>query len=141
MFDMVTVLLFLALALFLVPIPESADAQIGGALRFLSVVTTAVIGVVVFLFFKQELLIRWVERCLSLLPSKISEDIHHLFHAFLAGLDALTDKRQLLNIFAYSLWIWTCFLIDFWCGLESLGLDASHGLPGNTPHVAHRCSR
>ncbi len=128
-FDMVTVLLFLALALFLVPIPESADAQIGGALRFLSVVTTAVIGVVVFLFFKQELLIRWVERCLSLLPSKISEALHHLFHAFLAGLKALTDKRQLLYLFAYSLWLWTCFLVAFWCGLKSLGLDVTHDLP------------
>jgi len=128
-FDMVVLLLLLALSLFLVPIPESADAQIGGALRLLSVVTAAVIGVVIFLFFKQELLVRWVDRCLSPLPSKISEPLHHLFHAFLAGLKALTDKRQLLYLFAYSLWLWTCFLIAFWCGLESLGLDASHGLP------------
>ena len=128
-FDMVTVLLFLALALFLVPIPESADAQIGGALRLLSVVTTAVIGVVVFLFFKQELLVRWVERCLSLLPGKISEPLHHLFQAFLAGLKALTDKRQLLYLFVYSIWLWTCFLLAFWCGLKSLGLDVTHDLP------------
>jgi uncharacterized protein (TIRG00374 family) len=71
-FDMVTLLLLLALSLFLVPIPESADAQIGGALRLLSVVTAAVIGVAVFLFFKQELMVRWVDRCLSLLSSKIS---------------------------------------------------------------------
>jgi uncharacterized protein (TIRG00374 family) len=129
MFDMVTVLLFLALALFLVPIPESADAQIGAALRFLSVVTAAVIGVVVFLFFKQELMVRWVDRCLALLPTRISGPLHHLFHAFLAGLEALTDKRQLLYLFAYSVWIWTCFTIAFWCGLKSLGLDATHDLP------------
>jgi len=128
-FDMVTVLLFLALALFLVPIPESADAQIGAALRLLSVVTAAVIGFVVFLFFKQELLVRWVDRCIALLPSRIAEPLHHLFHAFLAGLEALTDKRQLLYLFAYSLWIWTCFTIAFWCGLKSLGFDATVDFP------------
>lgn len=129
MFDIVTVLLFLALALFLVPIPESADAQIGAALRLLSVVTAAVIGVVVFLFFKQELMVRWVDRCVALLPARISGPLSRLFHAFLAGLAALTDKRQLLHLFAYSLWLWTCFLIVFWCGLKSLGLDATHDLP------------
>ena len=128
-FDMVTLLLLLALSLFLVPIPESADAQIGGALKLLSAVTAAVIGVVVFLFFKQELMVRWVDRCLSLLPSRISEPLHRLFHAFLAGLEALTDKRQLLYLFAYSLWLWTCFIIAFWCGAKSLGLDVTHDLP------------
>ena len=129
MFDMVTLLLLLALSLFLIPIPESADAQIGGALKLLSAVTAAVIGVIVFLFFKQELMVRWVDRCLSLLPSKISEPLHHLFHAFLAGLEALTDKRQLLYLFAYSLWLWICFIIAFWCGAKSLGLDVTHDLP------------
>jgi uncharacterized protein (TIRG00374 family) len=128
-FDMVTVLLFLALALFLVPIPESADAQIGAALRFLSVVTGAVIGVVVFLFFKQELMVRWVDRVLSLLPSRLSGPLHRLFHAFLAGLEALTDKRQLVHIFAYSIWLWIWFLLAFWCGVKSLGLDVTHDLP------------
>jgi uncharacterized protein (TIRG00374 family) len=128
-FDMVTVLLFLALALFLVPIPESADAQIGGALRFLSAVTAAIIGFAVFLFFRQEMMVRWVDRCLSLLPSRISEPLHHLFHAFLAGLEALTDKRQLLYLFAYSLWVWTWFIIAFWCGAKSLGLDVTHDVP------------
>jgi uncharacterized membrane protein YbhN (UPF0104 family) len=126
---MVTLLLFLALALFLVPIPESADAQIGGAARLLSVVTGAAIGVVVFLFFKQDLMVRWVEGCLGLLPRKIAEPLHHLFHAFLAGLEALTDKRQLLYLFAYSLWLWICFIIAFWCGAKSLSLDVTHDLP------------
>ena len=128
-FDMVTVLLLLALALFLVPIPESADAQIGGALRLLSAVTAAAIGLVVFLFFKQELMVRWVDASLGLLPSRIAEPLHHLFHAFLAGLEALTDKRQLLYLFAYSLWLWTCFIIAFWCGAKSLALDVTHHLP------------
>jgi len=128
-FDMVTVLLFLALALSLVPIPESADAQIGTALRLLSVVTAAVIGVVVFLFFKQELMVRWVDRFIALLPSRIAEPLHSLFRAFLAGLEALTDKRQLLHLFAYSVWLWTWFLICFWCAAKSLGLDATHDLP------------
>jgi uncharacterized protein (TIRG00374 family) len=128
-FDMVTVLLFLALALFLVPIPESAGEQIGGALRLLSVVTTAVIGFVVFLFFKQELMVRWVEGCIALLPGRIAGPVHSLFHAFLAGLEALTDRRQLLSIFAYSLWLWACFVITFWCGAKSLGLDVTHDLP------------
>jgi len=128
-FDMVTVLLFLAMALFLVPIPKSADAQIGAALRLLSLVTAAVIGVVVFLFFKQEMMVRWVDRCLSVLPVRISEPLHRLFHAFLAGLEALTDRRQLLLLFAYSIWLWTCFTIAFWCGAKSLGLDVTNDLP------------
>jgi uncharacterized protein (TIRG00374 family) len=129
MFDMVTVLLFLALALFLIRILESADAQVGAALRLLSAFTAAAIGVVVFLFFKQELMVRWVEGCLGLLPSKIADPLHHLFHAFLAGLEALTDKRQLLYLCAYSLWVWICFIIAFWCGAKSLGLDVTHDLP------------
>ncbi len=128
-FDMVTVLLFLALALFLVPIPESADAQIGSALRLLSGVTVVVIGFIVFLFFKQELMIRWADRCIALLPDRIAGPVHSLFHAFLAGLEALTDKRQLLSIFAYSVWLWASFVIAFWCGAKSLGLDVTHDLP------------
>jgi uncharacterized protein (TIRG00374 family) len=128
-FDMVTVLLFLAAVLLLVPIPESVDAQIGGPLRLLSVFTAAVIGVVVFLFFKQELMVRWVDGGLTLLPSKIAEPLRHLFHAFVAGLEALTDKRQLLYLFAYSLWLWSCFVIAFWCGAKSLGFDVTHDLP------------
>ena len=74
-------------------------------------------------------MVRWVERCLSLLPSKISEPLHRLFHAFLAGLEALTDKRQLLYIFGYSLWLWICFIIAFWCGAKSMGLDLTHDVP------------
>lgn len=128
-FDMVTVLIFLAVALRLVPIPESADAQIGGALRLLSVATAAVIGVIVFLFFKEELMVRWVDGILAHLPEKIAEPLHRLFHAFLAGLEALTDKRQLLYLFVYSIWLWSCFVIAFWCGAKSLGLDVTHDLP------------
>ena len=128
-FDMMTVLIFLALALLLIPIPESADAQVGGALRLLSTAAAVAIGFVVFLFFKQELMVRWVETFLRLLPSRIGGPLHNLFHAFVAGLDALTDKRQLLYLSAYSLWLWTCFTIAFWCGLKSLGLDVTHDLP------------
>jgi uncharacterized protein (TIRG00374 family) len=128
-FDMVTVLIFLAVALSLVPIPESADAQIGGALKLLSGVTAAVIGAIVFLFFKRELMVRWADGALALLPRKIAEPTHRLFHAFLAGLEALTDKRQLLQLLAYSLWLWSCFIIAFWCGAKSLSLDVTHDLP------------
>jgi uncharacterized protein (TIRG00374 family) len=129
MFDLATVLLFLALALFLVPIPESADAQVSGALRLLSAVTAAAIGFIVFLFFKQELMVRWVDSVLDLFPSKIAEPLRHLFHAFVAGLEALTDRRELLYLCGYSLWLWTSFIIAFWCGLQSLGLDLTHDLP------------
>ena len=104
-FDMVILLLLLALSLFLVPIPESADAQIGGALKLLSVVTATVIAGVVFLFFKQELMVRWVERCLSLLPSKISVPLHRLFHAFLAGargVDRQTPAPVYLRLLALA---------------------------------------
>jgi uncharacterized membrane protein YbhN (UPF0104 family) len=116
-------------ALLSVPIPESANAPIGGALKFLSVVTAVVIGGVVFLFFKQELMVRWADACLALLPDRIAGPLHRLFHAFVAGLEALTDTRQLLYLFAYSLWLWTCFVIVFWCGAKSLGFDAAHDLP------------
>jgi uncharacterized protein (TIRG00374 family) len=129
MFDMATVLLFLAVALFLIPIPESASAQVSGALRLLSAVTAMAIGVVVFLFFKQELMVRWADRCLDLLPSKLAEPLRHLFHAFVAGLEALTDRRELLYLCAYSIWLWTAFIIAFWFGLKSLGLDVTHDLP------------
>jgi len=128
-FDLVTVLIFLAVALRVVPIPESADAQVGGALRLLSVATAGAIGFIVFLFFKEELMVRWVEGVLGFLPEKIATPLHRLFHAFLAGLEALTDKRQLLYLFGYSLWLWTCFVIAFWCGVKSLGLDVAHDLP------------
>ena len=129
MLDIVMVLVFLALALFLVPIPDRIDAQIGGALRLLSAATAGMIGVIVFLFFKRELMVRWVHACLKPLPSRIAEPFQRLFHAFMAGLEALTDKRQLLSLLAYSLWLWTCFIVAFWCGAKSLNLDVTHDLP------------
>ena len=79
-------------------------------------VTAGLIGVVVLLFFKRELMVRWVDACFAWLPSKIGKPFHRLFHAFLAGLEALTDKRQLSYLSAYSLWLWICFMVAFWCG-------------------------
>jgi uncharacterized protein (TIRG00374 family) len=129
MFDMLTVLLFLALAMLLVPIPEDADTQIAAAVRLLAVVSATGIGVIVFLFFRQELMVRWVETGLAWLPSEIADPLRRLFHAFVAGLEALTDKRQLLYLFGYSLWLWACFVLAFWCGAKSLSLDVTHGVP------------
>jgi uncharacterized protein (TIRG00374 family) len=140
MFDMMTVLLLLALALFLIPIPESADAQVGAALRLLSAVTAAAIGVVVFLFFKQELMVRWVEGCLGLLPSKIAEPRRNLLHAFVAGLEALTDRRQLLYICAYSLWLWVCVAPDRRAGGDLHHDSGGSGIRGNLPGRLHRRS-
>jgi uncharacterized protein (TIRG00374 family) len=129
MLDIGMVLVVLALALFLVPIPDHMDAQVGGAMRFLSAFTAGMIGVVVFLFFKRELMVRWVHACLNPLPSRIAEPFRRLFHAFMAGLEALTDKRQLFYLVAYSFWLWICFIAAFWCGAKSLSLDVTHDLP------------
>lgn len=129
MFDMVTVLLLLALAMFLVPIPAGADQQIATAVRILAIVSSAGIGVIVFLFFRQELMVRWVEACLGWLPDRAADPLRSLFHAFIAGLEALTDRRQLLYLFGYSLWLWIWFIVSFWFGAKSLSLEVTHGVP------------
>jgi uncharacterized protein (TIRG00374 family) len=105
------------------------DAQIGGAMRILSVFTAGMVGFVVFLFFKRELMVRWVHACLRPLPSRIAGSFRRLFHAFMAGLEALTDKRQLFYLFTYSLWLWMWFVAAYWCGVKSLDLDVTHDLP------------
>lgn len=128
-FDMLTVLGLLAVMLMVVEVPEAAGPQVTQAAQAIGVLAVAVVGGIVFLFFKQELMLRWVDKLLALMPEKAAEPLRHMVHAFIKGLEALTDTKQLLYLFGYSVWLWVTFAAAFAFAVKSFHLDANFGVP------------
>ncbi|MCA9771633.1 MAG: flippase-like domain-containing protein [Myxococcales bacterium] len=129
MFDMVMVLIFLGLTLALVPIPESAGAQVAQAAKLLGAIAGVVVVAILFLFFKQELMVRWIDRLVDFLPARVGAPARHMFHAFVGGLHALTDRRQLLYLLAYSVWLWLMLGAAFAFGALAMNLHGAYGVP------------
>jgi uncharacterized protein (TIRG00374 family) len=126
-FDLMGVGATLGLAMWLVPIPESAGAQVGGAVRVLSIVAAAtVVGIVAFVFLRQRML-RVVDAVVDRLPAAAGRPLHTIVHAFADGLDALGNARQLLRVIALTAWVWAMLAMPFAVMSMAFGFGSTYG--------------
>jgi uncharacterized protein (TIRG00374 family) len=129
MFDLIGAGIALGLAMALVPIPESAGAQVNGAVRLLGFVAVAtVVGIIAFVFLRQRML-GLVDLLIARLPATVRAPLHAGVHAFAEGLDALGDARQLARVVVLTLWVWTTLALPFALMSSSFGFDAAYGAP------------
>ncbi len=127
MFDLLGVGAALVLAMMLVPIPESAGDQVGGAVRLLSVVAAVnVAGVVAFVFLRQRMM-RVIDAIVDRLPRVVGQPLHTTVHAFVDGLDALGDARQLLRAIVLTAWVWVTLAMPFALMSMALGFGSTYG--------------
>lgn len=128
-FDMLTVGAMLALAVMLVPIPESAGRQLTSAVRLAGAVAGLVTALILALMLFRGPLLGWLDRLVSRLPRRVGESLLATVHSFVDGLDALTDLRQLLMLLLASVYVWATLAAPFGLAAVAMGLDASYGIP------------
>ena len=126
-FDLMGVGAMLGLAMWLVPIPESAGAQVGGAARVLAIVAGAtVVWIGAFVFLRRRML-RVVDAVVERLPDVVGRPLHTVVHAFVDGLDALGDARQLARVIVLTAWVWITMAMPFAVLSLAFGFGATYG--------------
>jgi uncharacterized protein (TIRG00374 family) len=129
-FDLMGVSVALGLAIALVPIPESAGAQVNGAVWLLAIVMAAVVvGIVAFVFLRQRML-GLVDAIVDRLPQGVGQPLHTMVHAFVDGLDALGDARALLRVIVLTLWVWAVMALPYAVMSIAFGFGETYGAPG-----------
>ena len=128
-FDLMGVSVALGMTMALVPIPESAGAQVNGAVRLLAVVMgVVVLGIVAFVFLRQRML-GIIDGIVDRLPRALGEPLHKMVHAFADGLDALGDARALLRVNVLTLWVWVVMALPFALMSIAFGFGETYGAP------------
>jgi len=122
-FDMFCVLGMLALTIAIVPIPETATAQVEAARNLFGGVAVAALVAIGALLAASERVLRWSAVLFSPLPERVSSGLLRLLASVVDGVRALSDPRQLLRTAALSIWLWVILAISFALGLLGLGLE------------------
>ena len=126
-FDLMGAGATLGLAMWLVQIPESAGAQVGGAVRVLSVVVVfTVLWIGAFVFLRQRML-RVVDGVVDRLPDVVGKPLHRIVHSLVDGLDALGDARQLVGVTVLTAWVWATLAMPFGVMSMAFGFGNTYG--------------
>ena len=128
-FDMVTVGAMLAVAIILVPVPQSAGLQVTAAIRLAGAVAGLVTILILALIFFRGALLGWLDRLVGWLPSRVGGPLRATVYAFVEGLNALTDLRQLVAIQLASVYVWATLAAPFGLAAMAMGLDAGYDIP------------
>ncbi len=128
-FDMVTVGAMLAVAIILVPIPDSASPQVTAAVRLLGAVAALATILILALILFQSAFLRWLDRITDPLPIGLGKPLRATVHSFAAGLYALTDLRQLLLILLASAYVWVTLAAPFALTALAMDLGVTYGVP------------
>ncbi len=128
-FDLVTVGALLAIAIILVPIPESAGPQVTGAVRLLGAVAGLVTALILALILFQDVSLRWLDRFIDRFPKRIGAPVGATVHSFVDGLHALTDLRQLLTLLLTSAYVWATLAAPFALVAVAMGMDVGYDVP------------
>lgn len=116
--DLLTILLFLGLVMFLVPVSDTIRQS---GIVFLALAVIAVMAVVT-LQRQHPLAIgltRWV---LARMPATIRERAEAALQSFIGGLQGIGKGSVLIRIFAYSIYLWTVIATVFGIGFFACDL-------------------
>jgi len=117
-FDGLTLLGFLAVAVFFVPFPgwvlPAAEASFALYL--------AVLGVMVWLWHRPETASRWLGRLLAPFPPRLQARAQEILRSFTLGLEVLTRGRHLAAVMGLSILIWLVVIAGVQIAFLALGL-------------------
>lgn len=116
--DMLTILLFLGMVMYLTPVSDTIQRS---GLVFLAL---AIVAVTVVVALQRQHpaaigLTRWV---LARLPSRVRERADAALHSFIGGLQGIGDGPVLIKIFAYSIYLWMVIASVFAIGFIACDL-------------------
>ncbi len=127
--DMVTVGAMLAVAISLVPIPDSAGPQVTAAVRLLGAVAALVTTLILALILFQGPFLSCLDRITDPLPTSVGGPLRAIAHSFADGLHALTDLRQLLWLLLASVYVWATLAAPFALAAVAMDLGSAYGAP------------
>jgi uncharacterized protein (TIRG00374 family) len=104
-FDCLTVLFILVIALFFIPLPTWL---IRSGVAFL-LITLIIFAVMIFMIMKREVSLRALNSLFRKLPEKYTLKLNHLFHQLIDGFKIIIDIKLFLYVALLSILIW---LID-----------------------------
>ena len=129
LFDLITVVVLFGLYLYALPTPpQQTRGPLIGVLRAggaaVGLAALAVTVMLALLHAQQERAMAWLDRGLSLLPSRLSRPIGEAARAFAAGLGVLqAPPMQLVGIAAQSLLTWMTIALGIYFNNRAFGLE------------------
>lgn len=118
-FDMLIILLFLAVILIISPFPD----WVRKAGYFTTVVYLVTVTCLIGLKLQSGRVVGIIQRCLFFLPKRISERIIALLWSFVEGLNVLGKLKYVLMVTFYSLLLWIVSGLTFYFVLFSFGIN------------------
>ncbi len=117
--DMLTILVFLGLVMFLVPV-SATIRQSGIAFLILALFAVTLVASLQQRHPLALALLRWI---LARTPARIRERAETALHSFIAGLQGIGTGAALLRILAYSVFLWITIASVFGVGFLACGLE------------------
>ena len=123
-FDGITVVSFLVIALAWPTFPDVSGRDFGGIAAGLGIVFAAIFGGLLLMVRSPEGAVRVFKATLGrVLPQAVRRPIADTLGAFLEGVAAIRDWRLVLTTLAWSVVVWGTGALAFWIGFKAFGLD------------------
>lgn len=123
-FDGITVVSFLLIALAWPTFPEFSGRDFGGAATALGIVFIIGFTGLVLMVHAPDRAVRVFQRTLGrVLPGKVRRPIVDALEAFLEGVAAIREWRLVLITLGWSVAVWGVGAVGFWLGFKAFGLD------------------
>lgn len=123
-FDGITVVGLLILALAWPTFPEVSGRDFSGAAAGLGLLLAFLFGVLVLMVHSPHRSVQWLERAVArLLPKAVRRTLVDTLEAFLEGVAAVRDWRLVMIALAWSLVVWGTGALGFWVGFRAFGID------------------
>lgn len=126
-FDAVTVVVLLVVAMFLSDFPAGTTisgqpvervALLAGVIALGALV--ALVGMALF----PALVLRIFDAVMSRVAPRLADRARHLLDSFMTGLGALRSPERFLRVLAWAFVMWLCNGLAFWLGFVAVGIEA-----------------
>jgi len=126
-FDAVTVVVLLVLAMFVSDFPPGAS--IGGqpvqrVAVFASLVAVGALAALIGMALFPSLVLRIWRSVVGRIAPRFEERGRRLLETFMTGLGALRSPGRFLRVFGWALVMWLCNGVAFWLGFKAVGIAA-----------------
>lgn len=124
MFDGITVVGFLILALAWPTFPDVSGRDFSGAATGLGLLFAVLFGLLFLMVHSPRRSVLWLERIAArILPRSLRRSVVDTLEAFLEGVAAIRDWRLVLSALAWSVAVWGTGAVGFWVGFRAFELD------------------
>lgn len=89
---------------------------------YISAAFIAIVAILIFMVFRSNLFLAWLEKVMRIVPAKFSTPVIRLSQSFIQGLESLRDARLSLIGLALSGGVWAVEALVYFLVLRSFGL-------------------